>query len=547
MVNIVTNLPSDCVLLHMQPFRTSFIPFESTGQFDRLFTDYISGKEHIRPFYAAPPEPAAIAASAGQLQFAAADRELLAGVIAAQYKRSALAVPETLLEQLKADNTFTVCTGHQLCIFTGPLYFIYKIATAIKLAAELKKNDPTKNFIAVYWMASEDHDFDEIASVNLFGKKVTWEKPADGAVGRLTLETFQPVLDELFTLLGENEKASKLRELLSASYAAGHTLADATRRFVCALFEGQNLLLLDADDVKLKKRFAPFIKAELLHNANEQALLQTSAALGGQGYMPQVTPRNINLFYLGDHARNRIERNGEDFALTGTKIIKSENDLLAELETNPERFSPNVVLRPIYQQVIMPNVAYVGGPGELAYWLLYKKMFEAQGVFFPALVPRSFFMLLDAPTQERMEKLGVTLTELFTPADQLVTSWVRRNAGDAADLTEQKNKLAELFEPIRAKAALTDATLVKTVEAELQKQLQSLAALEGKLLKAEKQKQETATSQLRKLREKLLPGNSLQERSDNVLPLLMRYDGFIEAIINAASPVGTALTVLEEN
>lgn len=530
----------------MPKFRTSSVPFEQTGQFDRLFTDYISGKENLRPFYAAPPEPAAIAASASKLVFAKADRELLAGVIAAQYKSSNLPVPEALLEQLQQENTYTVCTGHQLCIFTGPLYFIYKIATAIQLASELKKQDPSKNFIPVYWMASEDHDFDEISSVNLFGKTVTWTKPADGAVGRLTLDNFQPVLDELFVLLGESETAKQLRELLAASYAAGHTLADATRRLVHTLFEKHNLLLLDADDAALKKRFLPFLKAELQNNTNEQAVLKTSAALGGLGYAAQVTPRNVNLFYLGKNSRDRIEHNSSEFSLVNTGISRNENDLFAELDKHPEHFSPNVVLRPLYQQTIMPNVAYVGGPGELAYWLLYKKMFDDQGVFFPALVPRSFFMLLDAPTQERMQKLDVSVTDLFTPAEQLITAWVRRNAGDAADLSEQKNQLAALFEPIREKAAKTDATLVKSVEAELQKQVQALTALEGKLLKAEKQKQETATTQLRKLREKLFPNNALQERSDNVLPLLLRYEGFIEMVVNAASPVGTALTILEE-
>jgi len=525
-------------------FRTTIVPPAETGQFSQLFLDYLGGDARLENFYAVPPSPGAFASLIERVQEKSYDRKTLVEVLREQY--AGMAMPEAQLELLSKENTFTVCTGHQLCLFTGPLYFLYKIITAIKLTEELSKLHPQHRFVPVYWMASEDHDFEEINHLHLFGKTLRWETEAKGPVGKLPLASLQPLLEELKTLLGETPSAKETFSQIEEAYSPSRTLAQATRRFVHGLFGKYGLVILDGDDARLKKLFAPQLREELLERPNAQLVQKTTAGLVELGYEGQVSPREINLFYMREGLRERIAQEGSGFRVLNTDIVFSEEEMKQELETHPERFSPNVVLRPLYQQVLLPNLAYVGGPGEIAYWLQYKAMFDARKVVFPALVPRCLAIIVDKISQERMQKLGVEINDLFLGTDELLKTWIQRGAGDALSLHEQKEELKKLFESIRAKAAAVDPTMAKAAEAELQKQLNAIENLESKLLRAEKQKQETALSQLRKLKEKFFPGGNLQERHDNFLPYLLRYGNFIDRLHEHLGSRGETMLVLIE-
>lgn len=529
-------------------FRTSTIPLAATGQFSPLFLDYIHDAEKLRPFYTFRPDASAFAAAIEKLNGQTFDRVALVDVLREQEAEELQRNP-ALAERISAllqGNTFTVCTGHQLCLFTGPLYFIYKIITTIRLAETLKEKYPAQDFVPVYWMASEDHDFEEINHAHLFGKTLRWTYDAKGPAGKLPTATLLPLLDELKTVLGESPSAQEFFAMIAAAYDGQATLAEATRRLVHALFGKYNLLVLDADDVRLKKRFVPFMRNELLQPENEKLVLAQSAALEKAGYSAQVNPRAINLFYMREGLRERIEKENGAYRVLNTELRFSEQELLAELDAHPERFSPNVVLRPVYQQVILPNLAYVGGPGELAYWLQYKTMFDALNVLLPVLVPRSFALIADKPSQDRLQKLGVALSELFGDIEALLKTYVQRTSGSTLDLSPQKEQLKALFAEVRTKAAAIDATLEKATDAELQKQLNALEGLESKFVRAEKQKQETALNQLRKLKEKFFPEGALQERYDNFLPYALKHSGFIDALHDSLAAFGNELLVLEE-
>lgn len=527
--------------------RTRSIPFGQTGQFNKIFLDYVSGADALQPFVTHAPRLDAFGPAIG----AALQREVLRGMLVRslreQYVAAGLTPPEHLLARLEKENTFTITTGHQLCLFTGPLYFIYKIMTAIRLAESLREAYPQHDFLPVYWMASEDHDFAEIASVHLFGKTLEWQQDQKGAVGKLSTASLQPLLDELKTVAGETPAAAELLQLLQSAYD-GASLTIAMRRLVQQLFSKYDLLILDGDDVALKHQLIPYAWDDLTQHKAEALVNASIQSLAANGYGAQVNPRPINLFYLGDGMRERIEKDGEQFRVLNTDIAFTKEQLQQELEAHPEKFSPNVVLRPVYQQVILPNIAYVGGPGELAYWLEYKSMFEKFDVPFPVLVPRSFTLLIDKGSRDRMQKLGLNVEDLFTETEALLRDYVVRNTQIELSFADEKTSVRNVYESMATRAALVDPTLKKSVEAELQKQLNAIDALETKLIRAEKQKQETALGQIRKLKEKFFPGGSLQERYENFIPYYLHYgSAFIDALHEQLEPIGSGLLLLEEN
>ncbi|CAN5264258.1 bacillithiol biosynthesis cysteine-adding enzyme BshC [soil metagenome] len=448
-------------------------------------------------------------------------RPVLVEVIRNQYQHTGIELNENLITQLAAPGALTVCTGHQLCLFTGPLYFIYKIITTIKVA-EQQSILLGKNVVPVYWMATEDHDFEEISSINIFGKKITWEENAAGGVGDLKTNSLKKVVAELISLLGDSVNAKQLSSVLEKAYRPGRTLAQATREFVNDLFNGK-IIILDANDAKLKHFFIPVLKVEIENGNAARLVNETISELAALDYPAQVQPREINLFYKQPGFRERIEKVNDRFLVLNSKISFSKEELKKEIDSYPERFSPNVVLRPLYQQMILPNLAYIGGPGELSYWLEYKKMFDHFKVSFPILQPRHFILLTDKNMTERLSKFEISMEELFGDIEEVIKNFVRKNSGASLSFDDEKQELEKVFEKIREKIIPIDATLKGTVDAELQKQLNAISAIEAKVMRAAKQKQETAIAQIRKVREKILPNGVLQERFENFIPHYLKH------------------------
>lgn len=498
------------------------ISFEESKQFSKLFMDYINGDPELRSFYSYTPEIASFKQAIEDKSKESINRQMLTKVLKEQYEKVKLDLPSSI-ELLEKENTFTVCTGHQLCLFTGPLYFIYKIISTINLAETLNKNYPNNTFIPIYWMASEDHDFEEIASVNLFGKKIKWETQSGGAVGRLNTASLHTVINELKQVLGESENAKGLVQLFSDAYLNHSNIAEATHYLVHQLFGQYGLLILNADDYLLKNELGKFIKDDIFNNTNYKLVNESITELEKIGVKPQVKPREINVFYLKDAIRERIEKDGDKYNVLNTEITFTKDELEEEIDLQCDRFSPNVVLRPLYQQYILPNIAYVGGPGEIAYWLQYKAMFNHHKINFPILMPRNFALLSDEKAEQQLQKLGLSQTDIFKDTDLLTKEFVSKNAASTISLKEQEDKLVVIYNELAEKASAVDITLKASVEAELQKSLGNLKNIENKLLKSEKQKQETSVNQIKKLKDKFLPEGVLQERHDNFAPYYLKH------------------------
>lgn len=527
--------------------------FEKTGHFSSFFLSYISKNTDLTSFYNIYPQIENFKELIKKCEFSQKNRELMVKVLNQQYcklqeENSLSTETSENIKKLKSANCYTVTTGHQLGIFTGPLYFIYKIATTISLAEKLKKEYPEKEFVPVFWMASEDHDIAEIDHAFIYGKKIKWKNAGEGAAGRLNTSSLKSVLEELKVLMGNSPHAEELYKIFNKCYLNNSTLSEATRCLVNELFGKYGLVIIDPDEKQLKKELIPVFIEDALKNTSFRRVNETIEEFNKIGIKDiQVNPREINLFYLSDNDRKRIEKREERFVVVDSEISFSEAELVNKIESYPERFSPNVVLRPIYQQVILPNLAYIGGPGEIAYWLEFRKMFDAYNVFYPVLVPRSFNLYIEAETKTRMDKMGVEVSDLFLPVAELTKNVLKRTSLFNLSIEEEQEQLKIVFERLLKKVSEVDPTLKGTVEAEAQKSLSSMKNIESKMIKAAKLKEETLVGQAEKLKLKLFQEGSLQERQDNFIPFYIKYGRvWIDEIVRQSEPFNFKFNILEE-
>ena len=402
------------------------IPYHKTGYFSKTALDYLSQSEDIRDFYDLFPT---IDNFKKQIEhksdFSVSKRKTLVKTLEGQYKDiNTSSTTKENIQLLLDSNTFTITTGHQLNLFTGPLYFLYKIISTINLCETLQVKYPKQKFVPIYWMATEDHDFEEIQYFNFKHKKVKWHRESSGAVGRLSTKGLDAVFNEIKQVFGTSKNGQKLTKLFKESYLQHDNLTDATRFLTNELFADYGLVIIDADSKELKHEFAPFIEEELLKNTAYHQVSKTNKELS-KHYKIQVNPREINLFYLTNNIRERIIFKDNKYLINNTNISFSWEDFLIEVSNHPERFSPNVILRPLYQEVVLPNLCYIGGGGELAYWLELKAYFEKVGVVFPILLLRNSALLLSDKQHRKLNKLVVSKEELFLKQTDLIHQKVK--------------------------------------------------------------------------------------------------------------------------
>lgn len=458
-------------------------------------------------------------------QFDQSKRDTLVDCLNRQYGDDAIAISGRL-ELLRKDSTFTVTTGHQLSIFTGPLFFVYKILHVIKLAENLNQLYPEHSFLPVFWMASEDHDFEEIKSVHLFNNTMTWDSSQTGAVGRFSMEGMDALKEEFHSFFDRFPEAEIHRLLQSYK---GETLGQATRKFVAELFQDYPLIIIDGDDPVLKQSFRTIMKKELISSFSYQEVNKTNQLLNEQGIPLQVNPREINLFYLDKDSRIRVEKSDREFTLSLDGKKHSLDEVLEILDEFPEHFSPNVILRPVYQEHVLPNLCYTGGLGEIQYWLQLKGVFDQAGIPFPLIQIRQSLIWVDKTSAKRMKNFNITPQELFLSRDLLIKNHIDEQT-DQHDLSEMKHRRDELRNTL-LELIDHEPSLEGTIKAEWRKIEKSIESIENKLTKAHKNKHETEINQIIALKDKLFPANSWQERSMNFFQL---------------SPDGTYKSILRE-
>ncbi|MCR9183729.1 MAG: bacillithiol biosynthesis cysteine-adding enzyme BshC [Flavobacteriaceae bacterium] len=525
-------MPEDCISYH------------KTGYFSNLINDYLEQDESVKSLYNRFPKSPEFLNQLLEKKknYTFENRTILVEILNKQYQnRTPFEITKENIKALKEPNTFTITTGHQLNLFTGPLYFLYKIISTINLCKELKEAYPEYQFVPVYWMASEDHDFDEINFFNFESKKVVWDREASGAVGELSTESIEQVYKPFAKSLGTSPNAEKIKTLFKNSYLKHNNLSEATRHLANELFGNYGLVILDGNEKELKKLFVPHIKDELFNKTSSELVATTNKeinALPGKNYKLQVNPREINLFYLKKGLRERIIEKDNTFLINNTQLKFSKESLLTEVENHPERFSPNVILRPLYQEVILPNLCYIGGGGELAYWLQLKLYFDKMNVTFPILLLRNSALLLSEKQKNKIEKLNIKVEDLFLPKHQLEEKVTRQISAIKIDFSLQRKHLQQQFKELYELAEKTDKSFIGAVEAQEKKQLNGLDTLEKRLLKAQKRKLSDHLERITKLQDELFPNGSLQERNANFSEFYKEYgEDLIPQLFRELSPL----------
>jgi bacillithiol biosynthesis cysteine-adding enzyme BshC len=512
--------------------------------YNALITAFVEEPESLSAWLKFSPDMQGIEQSLAQRKVMHQDTATLGRVLQRQYDGLTVSKDvEGNLDAIAASKAFTVTTGHQLCLLGGPAYFIYKILSTISLARAISAQFPDETIVPVFWLASEDHDAEEISHCTFHGRKLEWKTEQKGAVGRFQTEGIGLFLEEAWTSLKNAGADEHVKEVFARAYNR-ETLAAATREWVNAWLGETGLVIVDADDQELKSQFKGIMLDEVLNSRTVKLVNETSGQLQRDGFTSQVNPREVNLFYLTESTRVRIERDAQGLSTVDQAKRWTEEEISAEINANPERFSPNVLLRPLYQERILPNLAYVGGPGEIAYWLQLRSTCEAHGLHFPVLLLRDSALMITNAMSRKMTKLGLSADDLFEEKDVVLSRLIDF---DEHVLDDERMQLEALYQRVSEKLSAVDPTLTAAAGGEAKRALDGLENLKSKLKKAIKTKQEIKVNQLNALWNEVFPEGQPQDRVDNFFHLAAGMEReVIDQLLAVFNPLQNKLTIIQD-
>ncbi len=506
------------------------------GAFPDLFVDYCTNFASVADFFAGDwRDESARVAVADRAAARPVDRDAMADVLAEQNEDwGAGAMAQRNVEALRDPATVAVVTGQQVGLFTGPLYTIYKTITALQLADEWAEQTG-RTVVPVFWVEGEDHDFEEIATAHVLHRNedvsLSYEPGVDdnpGAVGRLPLtEAIDDVIGRLEEVLPPSDFKPSIMERVRAAYQSGTPIEDAFAHLLRSLFEGEGLVFMNPDDERLKALTRPLFRRELEDPETPAARIDaTSRALRDRGYHAQVHARPTNLFWLGDDARTPIDL-GEDghFVLRGTDRTFTRAELLDRLDDEPERFSPNVILRPLMQDHLLPTAAYVAGPGEVSYFAQYGDVYDWAGLDMPIIHPRASVSLVEGKVQKVLDKYALGVCDFRDDLDALFQDVVVDTMEVDVDalFRDASTEIHKALNALKPEVEAVDQTLGAATEATRAALVDEMNDLKQKVVRAEKRQQDEMRAQLEKAHANLRPGGTLQERTINVLYYLNKY------------------------
>lgn len=530
--------------------KKALIPYEQTGYFQKVVTDYLQGAKELASFYNFPPNISSFPQIIEQKQSENINREVLRNALMHQHSKFFTEKNSEIvhhnIESLKDANTFTVTTAHQPNLFLGPLYVIYKSISTILIAKKLNATFPKYRFVPVFWMGSEDHDKEELNQIHLFGKTFLWNTAQQGAFGSMTTSSLRPWVSEIKLILGDSPASKELSEALDDAYVKEKTIAAATRKFLYHFFADDGLVVVDGDDPELKQLLIPVLEKEISQEFSFHIVSRSNERFNVY-YESQISPREINLFYLDEGLRERIVKEGDQFRVLNTSLAFSQEEIENLVHRSPEKFSPNVILRPVYQEIVLPDVAVIGGGSEVTYWLQLKSLFDEMNKPFPILFLRNSVLWIDKTSASRMEKLRISAEELFLHANDLINKFIEKQSGDLISLEGEINRIVAAFDDAIKRTTGIDESLKGAFESEKVRVIKSFEQFEDRLRKAAKRKEETSVHQIKALKEKLFPENLLQERYDNFMMLYsMLGRQFLEELKSHLDPFEQKFTVLVE-
>lgn len=462
----------------------------------------------------------------------------LSSIIKDQYSNTENISNKTLrnIDLLDKEKTIAVVTGQQLGILGGPLYTIFKTITALRLANQLSERYDEFKFVPVFWLEGDDHDFNEVRSINLFDnenqvinigyKEEINDDDAKQSIGKIN---FDEALNEFFrkfeVSLRESDFKNELVTKLKECYQVGKSFKQSFRELLFWLFDEYGLMIFDPQDPKVKSLLKPIFKKEVNDFAlHTQKLIQTSAKLE-ELYHAQVKVKPVNLFYHTDDGRYSVEPVEGIFKLRRKRKQFTNEEIITEIENSPEKFSPNVLLRPICQDFLFPTGFYIGGPSEIAYFAQVTPLYDFYKIVTPIIFPRSSATILEKNVSTGLDKYDLSMNDIFLGLDELkgkVISSLSENNIESA-FEEAVKEIELTFDKIKENLFAVDKTLVDSSSRYKDRIISSIAELRSKAIKAQETKHETTIRQLTRLSNLLYPLGNLQEREINFTYFYNKY------------------------
>lgn len=517
-----------------------YINFSNIPAHQNLFLDYIEEFENVARFYGKNFKAADQYLTHFQ-KLAGADkphRALVSEIIQTQYLNQKVSrLTQHNIELLASPKTIAVVTGQQLGLFGGPLYTFYKTISAIKLCAYLNEQFSDFNFVPVFWLEGDDHDFDEVrnfsvlsnenALINIKYEDGLEEEINRGSTGSLIFnEKFNSVFETLSSSLRETEFKASLIDLLKSIYQPGKSFLESFRELMINFFDDYGLVVFNPLDARAKRLLIPVFKKAIAEYAEQSlALVERSAELE-EVYHAQVKVKPINMFYLEENERLLIEpTDSGELRLKGKRKKISFEDMLNQIEFTPEKFSPNVLLRPICQDYLFSTGFYIGGPGEISYFAQVNPLYEIYDIEEPFIYPRASVTIVEQGVNQVLNKHSFTYTDVFSEEEELIKKIVKASSEINLEslFAKSSEEISKIFLEISEKLTSIDKTLGDLSEKSKQRIDQAMDYLKNKASESEKRKYDTSIRQLTKVRNILFPNGSLQEREINFIYFVNKY------------------------
>ena len=517
-----------------------FINFSDIPNHQNLFLDYMYEFENVKDYYKYnfrnKEQYLSIFKSISESR---KNKQLnLASILNNQYSALQNVSVKTSrnIQLLEKEKTIAVVTGQQLGILGGPLYTLFKIITAIRLSNQLTERYDEFKFVPVFWLEADDHDFNEVRSINLLDnenqilnlgyKEEINDDDAKQSIGHIKFdESINEFFNQFEGSLRDTEFKNELIVKLREWYRVGKSFKQSFKELIFWMFDEYGLVIFDPQDPQVKSLLKPIFQKEIndftLHT---QKLIQTSAKLE-ELYHAQVKVKPVNLFYHTDDGRYSVEPVDEVFKLRRKRKQFTKDEILAEIEASPERFSPNVLLRPICQDYLLPTGFYIAGPSEIAYFAQVTPLYDFYNIETPIIFPRSSATILEKNVSSGLDKYDLSMNDIFLGLDELkekVIADLSENNIDTA-FVEASKEIELTFDKIKENLFAIDKTLVDSSGRYQDRIMSSILELKTKAIKAQETKHETTIRQLTRLSNLLYPLGNLQEREINFTYFYNKY------------------------
>lgn len=499
------------------------IPIVKTSYNSAIVEAYINQSEKLSTFYPNGFGLDGIIKNAKEKWLDVEKREILIEVIQSQYAQSNIDIKGSLVEKniklLTSQNTFTITAGQQIHAYLGPMFVAFKLLSAAAVAEACNAKDQSNNYVPVFWMATEDHDFEEVSTVKLFGETFTWQKSINllSAVGKLPTDGLELMGDQMIAKFQNDPDTAEVITTMQKIYGECTNFADATRKILHYYFQSTGIVILDANDALLKKIFTPIIEQEI-ENPKPELIDKYTKQLEDNGFKKQISARESNLFLFINENRERLQINGDNYKTAISEQLFTKAELHQLLKTNPEAFSPNVALRPLYQEYILPNVAYISGGSEMVYWFQIKGLFEYYQINYPNVWLRKSGIILSNKIAESITKAGLTIEDMFL-LDKELTDKITHSIGTTnAELFQVLEAMHENFDLLEQKYRQSNLFNKNTLE--------SLKVLKSNIIqltkKIEEEKEELIAQSPLFSKVLKIQDNYFKNKQERDLPLLLQ-------------------------